>query len=690
MKKCFDSMYLLNNIATYIKYKDIFNFSLTNKSMHYLFNEENNPYINSLFRDFVLRKYYNIHNISRQFYNENVKDDDYKRSKKNWKNICKNLYINSQIFLDKEINEFIYNNFKSHNYLPYQRKENAILEYENSTFHQIICYDIKKKDLIEKNYYDKFFKKSNINDENSNSKIEPLRKDLFFEKELANFQLEVNTYKENKNILKMILDYAYEELDKLFSSNISFDIDLDRDRERDKKEIKNKNKRKFNLIYFFLIWLNHTFILFTDLVCNYVIQFKESGSAKQIISAYSKTHSNLINFGLLINEKLNNVNIIINYIKDESESPKIEYPKKFSIYGMMLNIMHKNFYQKLKPILNQNIEKMIKNFNEDILQKKKINISFDSNNIETSNSEILNDENNADDDNYDLYINDSGEEDYSLEEDNDLNDEDNNMTDQEVIEQYYNSILDFSINGENSSYINHSKIILNQIFNEQENLMINIFLDNLGKKLVINEEKEYLNENYLFEEEVESLNDLFSLLKKYSKSDSNKNGNMKLINRTKLNIFKSSEGIVFNYLEQINNKKFIFELRNEEKGNKKTNENTKNTINNISVNNLNLSDKKYYNKTENSFFINKLNEFKNNLINCTLNMIEIRKDKIEELADRYMNNNENKLMMITKDIIYLYNSQYNLFSHQDIKILDELFKDKNNKHDKLFNHYFQN
>ena len=71
-------------------------------------------------------------------------------------------------------------------------------------------------------------------------------------------------------------------------------------------------------------------------------------------------------------------------------------------------------------------------------------------------------------------------------------------------------------------------------------------------------------------------------------------------------------------------------------------------------------------------------------------MTEIRRDKIEELADRYINNNENKLMMITKDIMYLYNNQYNLFSHQDNKILDELFKNKNNKDDKLFNLYFQN
>jgi hypothetical protein len=384
------------------------------------------------------------------------------------------------------------------------------------------------------------------------------------------------------------------------------------------------------------------------------------------------------------------VNIIINYIREEIESSEIEHPKKFSIYEMLLNLMQKNFYQKLKPILNQSIEKMIKNFNEDNLQKKKINVSFDSNNIETSNSEIINDENNAEDDYYDLYLNDSGEEDFSLEEENELNDEDINLTDQEAIEQYFNLILDFSINGENSLYINHSKIILNQTFIENENLMINIFLDNLRKKFIIKEEKEYLNENYLFEEEIESLNDLFSLLKKYGKSDSNKNGNINLINRTKLNIFKNSESLVFNYLEQINNRKFIIELKNEEKGNKVANENKKNTINNISVNDLNLNDKKYYNKTENLFFINKLDNLKNNLINCNLNMTEIRREKIEELADRYINNNENKLIMITKDIIYLYNSQYNLFSYQDKKILDELFKDKNNKHDKLFNLYFQN
>ena len=319
MEKCFSSMNLLNIIARYIKYKDIFNFSLTNKSIHYLFNEENNPFINSLLRDLVFNKYYNIKN-RRQFYNENIMDDDYKISKKNWKNIFKNLFINSQIFLDKEISELIYNSFKTHYYLPYQRKENAILEYENSTLHQLISYDIKKNNLIEKNYYDKFFKKNHLNGENSNIKIEPLRKELVFEEELANFQLEVYTYKENKNILKMILDYAYEDLDQLYDSNYSFDINLDRD--KDKKENKNdsKSKRKFNLIYFFLIWLNHTFILFTNLLYNYVIQFKESGSAKQIIISYSKTHSNLINFGLLINEKLNNVNIIINYIKEERES----------------------------------------------------------------------------------------------------------------------------------------------------------------------------------------------------------------------------------------------------------------------------------------------------------------------------------------------------------------------------------
>lgn len=679
-------MDLLNIAARYIKYKDIFNFSLTNKSLFSLFNEENNSYINGLFRDLVFSKYYNIKKSSHQFYKENEKDDNYKISKKNWKNIFKILFINSQLFLDKEISELIYNSFNNHYYLPYQRKENEILEYEYSSLHQRICYDIKKKDSINKNYYDKFFKKS----KNSNTKIEPLRKGLAFEEELSNFQLEINTYKENENIAKIILNYSYEELDTLYNSYFCFDTSLNKD--RDKKENKNNcnSKRKFNLIYFFLIWLNHTLILFTNLLFNYVTQFKESGSAKQIINAYSKTHMNLINFGLLINEKLNNVNIIINYLREEIEPHEIENPKKFSIYEMLLNIMQKNFFQKLNPILNENIEKMMKNFNEDNIQKKKINISFDSNNIETNNSEIINEENNADDDNYDLYLNDSEEADFSLEEeDSDLNDEDN-KTDQEVIEQYINLILDFNINGENSSYINHSKIILKDPYIQYENLFINTFLDNLRKKYTIDEEKDYLNETNLFEDEAESLNDLYFLLKKYGKSDSNKIGNINLINRTKFNLFKNSENKVFSYLELINNKKFVCELKNEINRNKQASENIKNTVNNIALNNLKSNNKKYYNKDENLFFINKLNELKNNLVNFNINMSKIKREKIKELAERYINNNENKLMMVTKDIIYLYNNQYNLFSHQDKKIFDVLFKDKNNEQNKLFNRYFQN
>ena len=87
MEKCFSSMNLLNIIARYIKYKEIFNFSLTNKSIHFLFNEENNPYINSLFRDLVFNKYYNIKN-RRQFYNENIMDDDFKISGKIYSKIC--------------------------------------------------------------------------------------------------------------------------------------------------------------------------------------------------------------------------------------------------------------------------------------------------------------------------------------------------------------------------------------------------------------------------------------------------------------------------------------------------------------------------------------------------------------------------------------------------------------------------
>ena len=655
------SINILNLIMSYIENEDIINFSRVNKLFYYFLNPENNPHINSLYRDISLKKYFNINNKinAEQFFGKNIYDD-FKVTKNNWKNILKNLYLNSKIYPNKEISELVYNSFNIHCYLPYQIKQNKILEYENCTLHQMICSDIKKNDYIANNYYDKNFKNS------EEIKIEPLKKGLSFEKELVNLKLKLNDYKDTKIVMKLIINYSYEELNNLFISK------------NNKKNYIKKNKNKFNSVLFFIIWLNHTFILFINLLYNYVYQFRNYSDSKKIIIEYSKIHSDLINFGLSINEQFNNINIILNYLKKENEIDLNNQNEEFKIYDMFLNIMNKNFYQKLKPILNENIEKLLNIFYNENLNKEEINNSSESKNlenIETSNTEALNDENCNDEDNYNFNSFCSDKEDFSWEVE-DKPDNGDNLTTQEIIEQYSNLILDFSINSDNAKYINHSKIKLNEFYNEYENIILNKFSECIKNNYKVNDTKDFEKENEI-DEEINSLNILFTFLKKIGDNDKEKGEKLKLINRTKLNLLKSSENIVFNYLNNIINKKFSYDLKRIDN---KPNEYINIFDNNIILNNLNLNNNKYYNNISYDLYINKLQEIKNNLINNNLNIKKTYKKNIEEMANSYIysntNKNENKLITVSKNIILYFYNEYNLFNCQDKQIFDILFKEK--------------
>ena len=314
MNKCFTSKDILNIISCFLTCKETTTLSLVNKPLYYVLDPENNSYINSKYRDVSLKKYFNI-SIKKNYTINDFNLDDYQKTKNNWKNISKNLYINSLIDnSDKRINEEVYNSFKVHCYMPYQRIENNVLEYEFSTMHQKFCYDIEKNNLIMKNYYNKYFENE------QNNKIEPLRKGLFFEQELINLKSEIPKYK-NKNITNLIINYSFEKLDNIYRFNFV----------KGKKNKKNKKSKNFKSnIILFLLWLNHTFILFVNLLYNYVLQFTNDKDPKKIVTEYSKIHLDLINFGLMINEKFNNINIIFSYLnnmKNENENGSIK--KKF-------------------------------------------------------------------------------------------------------------------------------------------------------------------------------------------------------------------------------------------------------------------------------------------------------------------------------------------------------------------------
>ena len=648
------SINLFNIMCNYLKYQEITSLSLTNKYFYSVLNPEKNPYINTIYREYTLKKYYNFNNKKNYKLYDEYYLDDYNKTKNNWKNIYKKIYINLKLYPHNEIGEEIYKCFNIHYYLPYTREENKILEYKNNTLHQLISYDILKNDLIIRNYYDKYFDKKNEN--SKKNKIEPLKKGLYFENELINFKSESSKYK-NKKLIKYITNYSFQKLDNIYYSIINL---------KNSSKIKKK-KNKINLIFHFLIWLNHTFILFNNLLCNYVYQFSDLKDEKKIIIEYSKTHTNLINFGLMVNEKFNNINIIFNLFQKENLSSKND----FKIYYMFMNIMKNNFYLKLKPILNNNIGKMLNIFyNENFTQEKILLIDNydDNNNIETNYTEAINEENEIE--NYeDDYINDSLSEGIDVEYDEDSINE-NNLSCKEIIGEYSNLILDFSINKYNANYINHSKINLDKYYNEFEDLFQGKFLENIQNR--INK-----LENYTFSEEINSLNLYFSLTKRiFSENDG-----LKLINRTKLNLLKISENYFFKYLNELIDIKFKSDLKNNETPINKYTNNDIFVLKDYTFNNK-------YNNIVNELYTSRICEIKDNLVNNNLNFIkDKKKEEIETIVDNYLNSNyeKNQLIALCKDIIIYFSNQIYLYSSEDNKIIEIITKKNDDKLSKLFN-----
>ena len=514
--------------------------------------------------------------------------------------------------------------------MSYQRNENKILEYEFSTLYQTFCYDITKKDCIINNYYDKYFDKKINNDENT--KIQPLKAGLFFEKELMNLKKEMKNYENDKN-MKLIINYSFEQLDNeyyyIFNKN---------------KDIK-KDKNKFNSVIYFLIWLNHTFLLFINLLYKYVYQFEKMKEPKKIIIEYSKIHSDLINFGLMTNEKFNNINIIFNYLQKEQKNI-IPVDNKFNIFDMFLNIMDKNLYQKLKPILNNNIEIISNAFYNEIFNKEQINNSFDSNNRETNHTEPIIEDNYIDDN-----VSDKDENIEMEDEDNSIIVE-NHQTNKEIIEVFSNLILDFYINKDNILLINNSKINLSEYYNEYENLLLENMMKNIKARSISTDGQNiFENGNTIIDDIINYLNTFFSFIKKLSIKGEEEN-QFKLIRRTKLHLIKKCENYIFNYLNDLINKYCIYDKE------------TNNYIfkdNNIALNNRN-----------NNIIIN---EIKKNLgnNNITTNN-DTSKEQIIELSNNYENLDKNKFIKISKEILLFFNNQLNLYKNEDERIIDIINK----------------
>ena len=628
------------SLCDFLECKDIINISLTNKNFYSKLNPKNNPYVNSKFRDYSLKKYYNINNVNNFKLYVEYYLDDYKMTKNNWKEINQKIYENKMKYPQKEISEDVYKSFYNHIFFPYQRAENKIFEYKNNTLHQLVNYDAKKNELILNNYYDKYF---GYNEFSSKDKIEPLKKGLFFEEELTNFKSEKKDY-DNKKIIKYITNYSYQEIDNIYYSTFT---------SKNSKKFKKK-KKKINSVLLFIIWLNHTFILFIELLYKYVNQFSDFKSEKKLIIEYNKTHTNLINFGLMIDEKFNNVNIIINLLQKGNSSTN----SNFKIYSMFMNIMRNNFYLKIKPKLNKNIGKIFDLLYDENFNKEQID-NYEENNIEST--ETVNEEN--ENENYsDDYMNDSFCEDCDVEyEEESFNDD--KLTFKEIFEENNNLILDFSINKDNANYINHSQIALNELYIQRENFVLEKFSENIQKTF-----NNFKNEP--FKETIDSLNAIFLLNKRmFSENDG-----IKIINRTKLKMVEVAEKNFLEFFDETLDKQFKEDMKNNNIP-KSFQENK----DNFTLKDYNFKNK--YNKVVYGLYIDKIYKIKENLVNNNLNAFQDKtKEQIENIVVNYLISN-NKINVIFKDIIIYFSNQTYLFNDVDNRICEKIISHKD---DKLF------
>ena len=648
MNKSLKTSNILANILKFLSNNEIILFSMINKNIYtLLLNPIHNTYVNSLHREFAYKKYY-LNELSEEEEREKSEEkplDNYELTKNNWKLIYRNLHNNYNNYPNKDIVKLIYNCFKIHLYLPGLRKSNKYLEFKFNSLHQLISYDISLCNSIIYNHYDKYINENGFISEKTKTNDFMLKKTLHFENEFLNFNQLLNIVKNDinlKTILEKISNYDYTYLDYIYINN---NIDVN------------------NNIFIFILWLNHTIIYFAEFIYRYVNIYAFSNNnqnnEKKLLTEFINKHNDFVNFSLLINERLNNINLIINYLKkfiltknnDNNDNNGKKVFNYFSIYKLCINIMKKEFYDKLKNKIKTNFEIITNQYINDLFDNSnnENNDNNDSKTKEDSNS-FEEDENNFDEENFDCS----------------LLDENNELTNKELVEKIFLCITDLNINEYNSNLINHSELIMNDDYKAYENILIKAFTNKINKCL----------------EEEKNINELFIIIKKALSSQNDDIDNISKDNEISLNIIKRSKKIIF------------FKIINFIKDNiiKKIKEDCLKYIqknNNIDINN----------KNNNAFLIgkniilsgeekNKINEEEKIMVaNLYINEIEkikkdlkqIIKDKNnDELINYYFDYSNCYFACVLKEILCYFYMENEYFSKMDNKIVNILTKGNNN------------
>ena len=540
------SIFQVENIATivsnYLPLKGLLFLSSVNKELYYTkLNPVHNSIVNTHYRDLVFKEiYFNDLDDEEKAKNKDEFLDDYKITNNNWKQIfidLNHLYYDYDFIVKKNYSKDVFYRFKLHIYLPFVRKSNKILENKESSLHQYYCYDFNDNKRIY-TYYDKYLDLENNGFKGQNSKNFLFRKNLTFENEFLGINELIHNVQGNnefKLLVERIINYDYVSIDKQYYNN-----------------------KTNNEVFDFIIWLNHSAILFSKFLYSFInIHCYEPKNKNELIIEYTKAQNDFVNFSLSINEFFSNINIIINYlyrfIKDKTKSYN-----DFSIYKMFFNIMKKELYEKLQKNLILDFKNLVEQYCKELLDfvDNKRTSSFVSNAKTDCGDDF------AEDEELDLII-----DELPLE-----NEENKEMTKIEIINNFMACITDLSIDERNALCINHSNIKMDDNYQIYEKILIEVFVNEINN--CINKEKK----------PIENIYSVFTnILSIKHQDDIKENKGFNFINRTKKILFDAIFSCLKRNIFLIIENEFLGYFQNINTNNKQ------NTIENIKIiNNENL------------------------------------------------------------------------------------------------------
>ena len=542
MKSIFQVENIATNVSNYLQLKGLLFLSSVNKELYYTkLNPVHNSIVNTHYRDLVFKEiYFNDLDDEEKAKNKDEFLDDYKITNNNWKQIfidLNHLYYDYDFIVKKNYSKDVFYRFKLHIYLPFVRKSNKILENKESSLHQYYCYDFNDNKRIY-TYYDKYLDLENNGFKGQNSKNFLFRKNLTFENEFLGINELIHNVQGNnefKLLVERIINYDYVSIDKQYYNN-----------------------KTNNEVFDFIIWLNHSAILFSKFLYSFInIHCYEPKNKNELIIEYTKAQNDFVNFSLSINEFFSNINIIINYlyrfIKDKTKSYN-----DFSIYKMFFNIMKKELYDKLQKNLILDFKNLVEQYCKELLDfvDNKRTSSFVSNAKTDCGDDF------AEDEELDLII-----DELPLE-----NEENKEMTKIEIINNFMACITDLSIDERNALCINHSNIKMDDNYQIYEKILIEVFVNEINN--CINKEKK----------PIENIYSVFTnILSIKHQDDIKENKGFNFINRTKKLLFDAIFSCLKRNIFLIIENEFLGYFQNINTNNKQ------NTIENIKIiNNENL------------------------------------------------------------------------------------------------------